>query len=280
MQIKFEKTGSERKALVRAIAEALDTQGKYLGMPSMAYEVGGYHIDVNGTLVGADNEELVAKLAAQGYSGEVQYDNLPYRDESPAFEELQLSAREELGLGKERREDVQGERGMQASEVPDTITIELPSEGVNLDILSALLNSKASLIESALGEDCAWDVASSPDLPIEFESGKIKFEWLKFACSPNSVQAWSTFLSAAVKFSKTAKRVNTKDKGFDEENSKFAFRVYLVKIGLSGPEHKWLRSYLLRNLKGDSAFATQESKDRWLETQKVRKAVASDDISK
>jgi hypothetical protein len=277
MQIKFEKTGSDRKALVKAIAAALDAQIKYCGMPSMTYSVGNYHIDVNGTLVGADSEELVTKLAEQGYSGEVQYDSLPYHDEAPAFEELQLSEREELGLGKERREDAQGESGMQSSDVPETISIELPSDGVNIDILSALLNSKASLIESALGEDCAWDVTSSLDLPITSEDGKIKFKWLKFGCSSESVKAWSTFLSAAVKFSKTAKRVTAKD--VEIESQKFAFRVFLTKLKLGGPEHKWLRSYLLRNLKGDSAFATQESKDRWLETQKVRKAVANNDIS-
>ena len=41
-------------------------------------------------------------------------------EESPTFEELQMTEREELGLGKERREDPQGENGMQASDVPTT----------------------------------------------------------------------------------------------------------------------------------------------------------------
>jgi len=37
-----------------------------------------------------------------------------------------------------------------------------------------------------------------------------------------------------------------------------------VKIGLNGAEDKWTRKFLLRNLQGDSAFATPESKERWL----------------
>jgi len=37
-----------------------------------------------------------------------------------------------------------------------------------------------------------------------------------------------------------------------------------VKIGLNGAEDKWTRKFLLRNLQGDSAFATPESKQKWL----------------
>ena len=176
---------------------------------------------------------------------------------------------EELGLGCERHEDAQGENGMSADDVPETITIELPAANVKPEILTALLNSKATLIEAALGADCAWereygtDGLPLSDLPIEFADGKVRFEWLRFGADGDAVQAWSAFLAAAVKFSKTAKRVTAKDG--EVENQKFAFRVFLTKLKLDGAEHKWLRRYLLRNLTGDTAFATPESKRRWLE---------------
>ncbi|GHU53732.1 hypothetical protein FACS1894132_06730 [Clostridia bacterium] len=152
---------------------------------------------------------------------------------------------------------------------PDTITIELPATNVKEDILRDLLNSKNSLIDAALGEDCAWqheygtDGLPLTDLPIEFADGKVKFEWLRFGADSDAVTAWSTFLAAACKFSKTAKRVTAKDG--EVENQKFAFRVFLTKLKLDGAENKWTRRYLLRNLTGDTAFATPESKQRWLE---------------
>jgi hypothetical protein len=171
---------------------------------------------------------------------------------------------------------------------PDTITIEFPSANVQEDILRSLLNSKQSLIEAALGEDCAWakeygtDGLPLTDLPIEFADSKVKFEWLKFGVTSEAITAWSAFLASAVKFSKTAKRVTAKDEGFDEENGKFQFRIFCVKIGMNGAEHKWARKFILRNLKGSSSFATQESADRWQEKhgKKAEKVeVNSDEIS-
>lgn len=38
------------------------------------------------------------------------------------------------------------------------------------------------------------------------------------------------------------------------ENEKFAFRVFLVRLGFVGPESKSARRILLRNLEGNSAF--------------------------
>ena len=40
----------------------------------------------------------------------------------------------------------------------------------------------------------------------------------------------------------------------ETENERYTFRVWLVRLGLSGPEHKETRAALLRNLQGDSAF--------------------------
>jgi hypothetical protein len=207
-------------------------------------------------------------------------------EDPPAFEDLRLDEREELGLGRTRRDPV-GENGMSASEVPDTITIELPSTNVMPGMLKALLNSKNSLIEAALGEDCAWereygtDGLPLCDLPIEFDEseGKVKFEWLRFGTDADTVKAWSAFLAAAVKFSKGVKRVMAKDAAV--ENEKFAFRTFMVKIGMNDAENKAWRRQLCRKLKGDSAFATEGSKQRWLAKHGSKKnaEVAENEIS-
>ena len=149
------------------------------------------------------------------------------------------------------------EDGMQESDVPTMITIELPATNIKEDILRALIESKATLIRAALGED------GFGELPIEFDSGegKVGFNWLRFGADADTVKAWSAFLAAACKFSKTAKRVTAKDTAVT--NEKFAFRTFLVKIGMNDAENKWARKHLLRNLTGDSAFATPESKAKW-----------------
>ena len=62
MQINYNVTGTKRKSLVSAISQELNAPTKYLGAPTFAYEVGGYHIDKNGILRGTDNPGLVADL--------------------------------------------------------------------------------------------------------------------------------------------------------------------------------------------------------------------------
>ena len=126
MKINYNVIGSERKSLVAAISQELNAPTKYLGAPSFAYEVGGYHIDKNGTVTGEDNRELVADLCGLHSFRAVseKYDTpTTEAEESPAFADLQLIANEELGLGRERRDPV-GEDGMQTSDVPESYTYQ------------------------------------------------------------------------------------------------------------------------------------------------------------
>jgi hypothetical protein len=171
MKIRYNVTGPERKALVAAISQELNAPTNYLGAPTFAYEVGGYHIDKNGTVTGEDNMDLEDALYQKGFSVEkrecdepdayesrmgatpsvedvrdeaeayveremrrlkLESENVPdYSnrgqyggDDIPAFEELQMTEGEELGLGKERREDFRGENGMRADDCPETFTYQ------------------------------------------------------------------------------------------------------------------------------------------------------------
>ena len=128
-------------------------------MPTAAYEIGEYTIDKTGTVTGPDNLDLEDALYQKGFDAEARECDEPDTYESgmgavdyldidqqhpgqyadpaeppteemlsqteawmegqPAFEDLALTEREELGLGRERRENWQGENGMQASDVPE-----------------------------------------------------------------------------------------------------------------------------------------------------------------
>jgi hypothetical protein len=186
----------------------------------------------------------------------------------PDFESLPLDEREELGLGKTRREDFQGENGMSADDVPESITIDVPLKGAKHDILESLIRSKQTLITAALGGDAWWNAAEYGtdeialcDLPIEFTDDTVKFEWLRFGSDGEVVKAWSDFLCTLVKFSRTAKRVTATDKPSD--NEKFDFRVFGVRIGLKGDDHTQTRKTLARFLTGNSSFKTSASAERW-----------------
>ena len=126
MRISYNLSGKARKSLVGAISSELNLPAKYLGMPTTSFTISEYTIDKTGTVTGPDNRNLVADL--QGLHSLVpvteEYDTpLPETEEAPVFEDMELTGREELGFGRERREDWQGENGMQTSDVPDRASV-------------------------------------------------------------------------------------------------------------------------------------------------------------
>ena len=42
MEIKYNLTGTDRKALVKAVSNIIGKKSKYLGAPSFAYQIGDY----------------------------------------------------------------------------------------------------------------------------------------------------------------------------------------------------------------------------------------------
>ena len=73
MEVRYNVTGQDRKRLVKAVETATGAKAKYLGMPSMAYEVDCFTVTKDGTLNfsdRADTEEIEAvleKIADEGF---------------------------------------------------------------------------------------------------------------------------------------------------------------------------------------------------------------------
>lgn len=254
MKITYSITGEKRKALVSAISQELSVPGKYLGAPTFAYEVGSYRIDRDGTLTGEDNRGLVADL--QGLHGfiptGVDYDApVPAPEAAPAFEDLELTGAEELGLGESRRETDSGESGMLASDVSesgetDWLVVEIPLAGFTpekLDNLTKLVNAKSSLLKAALGTDA---------LPIQQVDDKLRFPWFQGKLSIEAVPAYTLLISRICEAAREKKRVTAK--ACVTDNPKYAMRCWLLSLGFIGDEYKAARKTLLSKLDGDSAF--------------------------
>ena len=58
----------------------------------------------------------------------------------------------------------------------------------------------------------------------------------------------------------------------DTSNEKFSFRVWLVQLGLNGPEFKAGRKALYSHLTGHTAFRTKQDEERWKARRQARKA--------
>ncbi|HCJ4522298.1 TPA: virulence protein [Listeria innocua] len=220
MVVKYNVTGAERKRLVTTLSTLTGVKAKYLGMPSMAYEVGDFTIDKNGNLELSDKvnseeiERVAGHLASEGFIAE---------EEISATEGRQTADSEEFGL-----------------------TVSMPrsnfSEGA-LENLQALVEAKGELIRHALDVE---------ELPIEISEDEVSFPWFEELPTPEEIKAYTHFISALSEMAINQKRITVKEK--EVENEKYAFRCFLLRLGFIGKDYKDERKILLRNLTGSSAF--------------------------
>ena len=237
MKIRYNRIGSERKALVRAIEEITECTAQYLGAPTFAYQVDYFTIEKDGTLEfddRADSEEienLLEQLVERGFEGtaaEMPHTAAETEDEELSAETETARHGENVGLTSESL----------------GLTVAIPMDGTAVGNLKKLLEAKGNLIKKALGID---------SLPIEMKEETVEFPWFE-TVSPEETVAYTHFISALCELSRNAKRVTAKEKEVD--NEKYAFRCFLLRLGFIGTEYKAERKILLRNLSGSAAFKT------------------------
>ena len=56
----------------------------------------------------------------------------------------------------------------------------------------------------------------------------------------------------------------------EEENEKYIFRIWLIRLGMAGKEYAQTRKILLEPLAGNSAFKDKAMEERWKEKRKVK----------
>ena len=220
MVIKYNVTGADRKRLITALSKITGVKAKYLGMPSMAYEVGDFIIDKDGTL------ELTGKADS---------------------EEIESVAEHLLSEGFTPMEETKGTEAAQTVYSGTFgLCISMPRNSFTdtaLENVKAIIQVKGELIRHALRLD---------DLPIEVSDDEVSFPWFEEMPSPEEVQAYTHFISALCEMARNQKRITVKEK--ETPNEKYAFRCFLLRLGFIGKEYKEERKILLRNLSGSSAF--------------------------
>ena len=244
MKIRYNRIGSERKALVRAIEEITECTAQYLGAPTFAYQVDYFTIEKDGILEfddRADSEEienLLEQLAERGFEGTAA--EMP----DTAAQMPHTAAETESGELSAETETARHSENVGLTSESLGLTVAIPMDSTAVGNLKKLLEAKGNLIKKALGID---------SLPIELKEETVEFPWFETADAEETA-AYTHFISALCELSKNAKRVTAKEKEVD--NEKYAFRCFLLRLGFIGTEYKAERKILLRNLSGSAAFKT------------------------
>ena len=281
MEARFNVTGTERKALVKAIENIIHQTPVYKKAPTFEYTVGNFIIDKNGTVSCDDCDELerlIHNLVADGFSP----------DETP----------------------VAGPAAEVVTPEPVSLTVEVPTTnhtGSSIRNLINLLYTRADLLNKALGTGFRVDTGLTEALKdeasiltkesllaaiaaYENEHGKaidgltITQERITFGTLPetNDAEVLRTFTVLCGMMNKQAldqKRIQAKK--VNEENEKYALRIWLTRLGMNGPEYKDARRILMANLTGNSAFRTDAEKEHWLQRQAEKREAqkASEEVT-
>lgn len=223
MVLHFNVKGDSRKAMVAAIEQELGYKAKYLGVPSCAYEVGGYRVERDGTLSWPDLDDADPE----------------HLDQSSKVIDACVMA---TGKIPEEWDGVEEDAAGEEKDGSLGLTVTIPLDKVNVGNLTGLLDAKGELIKRALG---------IADLRIAIGEENVSFPWFG-EVSMDEALAYTKFISALCEMSKKQKRVTAKPK--ENENEKYAFRCFLLRLGFIGDEFKADRKILLSRLDGSSAF--------------------------
>ena len=269
MKVNYNIQKEERKAMVGIVGEALGIKPAYSGAPSFSYKVGAFEITKDGSLCFDDSvdEATVARvrttLREAGFTSE-DWENEASCADTGANEPIPTEAAEIESSQTEAVEDnVLVQMGTPAEPAPteetlmesdeDSLSISLPRSLFSetaLNNLDALLLSKGRLIRHA------FDIKEAT---YTLTDDRITFAWLHEAITDETAKAYAEFISKLCQMARTQKRVTAKEKIVD--NEKYAFRCFLLRLGMIGNAYKESRKILLQNLTGSSAFKSGHRKE-------------------
>jgi len=271
VELKYGITGSARKVFAEAVSEILGTEVVYRGTPSFAFAVGDYVIDRYGNLhcppsggdssSGNDNN-------GDGSNGDSNGDNSGGNIYGEELFRL-ITALKERGYVAENEPQPpvplrQAKQPSNKTEWADTedfamLVIELPQNGLNadkLDNVSRIIQSKATLIRTAIGENL---VTAAHHLPVGVNNERIQFPWFSPGARAEEIKAYSTLLIKICEMAAKQKYVVAQER--EVENQKYAFRCFLLRLGFIGTEYGETRKILLANLTGNGSFKNGQRRE-------------------
>lgn len=305
---RFSLNVEDKKTLVNRLGELTGTKPRYTYMPRCAYECGLYTVEKNGDLVaedGADNGILQTLLDEGLVSGNLEAEEAETADASaePAEDISEESMQdntedvaEETAEATETDETVSAETTEPAddADAPDSLTISLPMAHHSADSLRRLINliySRGPLLSKSTGgafgcdrelitaldeagivkmEDLISIVAEHGGLTgLTFDDSKVNFTGFPMTDDPDRSKAFMQLASLMNRHAIEMKRIQAKE--VNDENEKYAFRIWLLRLGMNSDEYKATRKVLMQNLSGHTAFRTKAEEEKWKARQQAKR---------
>ena len=313
--LRFTMNITDRKTLVKRLEELTGEKPKYTGMPRCAYETSEFTVLKDGTLECADGapEEVTNTLLAEGF---IQGEEIPAEEENAqetANSDEETTVQDAYNPSEETTAqeitDSDEDIAAQETDAPeeettiqegDGVTVSVPMDRHGANSLRNLINlmyTRASLLNKALGTSFRVDedvIEALKELPEsatvadvmycvgedEAEGFQIDEDTITFGplpdATPERVRAFTELIGKMNMQALTQNRILAKP--VNDESEKYALRIWLIRLGMNGPEYKEARKVLMQNLSGSAAFRNDEEKEKWTVRQAEKRAAAKAEV--
>lgn len=293
--MRFQMNITDKKTLVKRVGELTGEQPRYTFMPRCAYEIGAYTVEKNSDLVVEDtsaDDAIIHTLLEEGLIAAPSQEEAT--EEAMEVETVEEAAEpEEIAEEDPEAASVTAEVPEEAAETGATdgeaagLTISLPMTKHTADSLHRLINliySRGPLISKATGGafsvtkelvdflDAAGVIVGTANFVnkvrecggvegVTFEEDRISFTGFPMSYDNCKVKALQELCCLINKHVLEQKRIQAKI--VNDENEKYAFRIWLLRIGMKGDDYKESRRVLMENLSGHTAFRTKVEEEKW-----------------
>ena len=280
---KFKLKVMDRRELVRRMEQLLGIRARFMRGQGFSYQIGAYTVTRDGILLAPDEafEDFLQTLVSEDLIEQVQ--------EEPMEEPVSASVEAPEEPEPEPEEAAPLDAAVTAvDEITDNtepvLTLPLTDHtGLTLRNLVHLFYTRASLIEKATGahfyvsdavigalqdDACTYSVGNFLKAIHENRTGLCGISFtddaILITAMPENTDTehMTAFQELILLMNQSAiehKRIHAKK--VNEDNEKFAMRIWLDGIGLKGADYKQSRKLLMKPLHGITAFKTQEQLD-------------------
>lgn len=288
--MKFEKNIEERKELVKRLGELTGISPYYTKVPRCAYEIGDYTVERDGSLTVEEDAADLGILAALKNEGLIKDAEgiLEAAAEEPgqAGETAETDSIPDSEYESEVREGTAAQEGGE----PLDMAVSLPigsHTGHTLRNLVNMVYSRGPL----LGKACSGNFRVAKELAeilkedactatvqtflktladhtkthgglegIKITEQQISFTGFPVPADKAHADAFLQLAAMMNAMALSQKRIQAKEVNTD--NEKYAFRIWLLRLGMNGDAYKTTRKVLMENLSGHAAFRTPEKAEK------------------
>lgn len=290
--MRFKLNIADRKELVKRLGELTGTAPHYTRMPRCAYEIGVYTVERDGSLtVGEEAAEpgILTTLKDEGLIRDAE-GILEAAAEQP--EQAETEPIPDSEYESEVREEAAGQEETAAQEGMELLDLALSfpmgeHTGVSLRNLVNMVYSRGPLLSKASGgnfrvekelaerlrdDACTATVQTFLKALADYMEAHGGMEGLQITEQQISFTGFpvpadqphaDAFLQLAAMMNAMAlsqKRIQAKEVSTD--NEKYAFRIWLLRLGMNGDAYKSTRKVMMENLGGHAAFRTPEEAEK------------------